>query len=129
MTLEGGHGPAGYRLADGSGMSRNNRFSPAQLTRLLRYMHGHRWGELYLRTLPYSGERDLRWSRRLAGRPYRGNVMAKTGYLSGVSTLSGYAKARSGNVYAFSILMNRIRSDWRARAAQDRIVKAVIDYG
>ncbi len=118
-----------YRLADGSGMSRNNQFAPEQLTALLRYMFYHPWSEEYVRTLPYSGERDLKWSGRLATRPYRGNVMAKTGYLSGVSTLSGYAKARSGNIYAFSILMNRIRSDWRAKAAQDRIVKAIIDFG
>ncbi len=118
-----------YRLADGSGMSRNNAFTPEQLTALLRHMFFHRWGEEFLRTLPASGELDLKWERRLAERPYRGNVMAKTGYLSGVSTLSGYAKARSGSVYAFSILMNRIRGESRARAAQDRIVKAVIDHG
>lgn len=129
FLAEVGLEPGSYRLADGSGMSRNNRFAPAQLTALLRHMFYHPWGEEYLRTLPYSGERDLRWARRLADRPYRGNVMAKTGYLSGVSTLSGYAKARSGSVYAFSILMNGIRGDWRAKAAQDRIVKAIIDYG
>ncbi len=118
-----------YRLADGSGMSRGNHFAPEQLTRLLRHMFHHRWGQEFVRTLPYSGERDLKWSRRLAEAPYRGNVMAKTGYLSGVSTLSGYAKARSGKVYAFSILMNRIRGEWRAKAAQDKIVKALIDHG
>ncbi len=118
-----------YRLADGSGMSRNNRFTPEQLTTLLHHMFHHRWGEEYVRTLPYSGERDLRWSERLADGPYRGNVMAKTGYLSGVSTLSGYAKAGSGNIYAFSILMNSIRGVWKARAAQDRIVRAIIDHG
>ena len=118
-----------YRLTDGSGMSRGNEFTPEQLTALLRHMYFHPWAEEFGRTLPYSGERDLKWSERLAAPPYRGNVMAKTGYLSGVSTLSGYAKARSGKVYAFSILMNRIRGEWRAKAAQDRIVKALIDHG
>ena len=129
LLAEAGIDEGTYHLADGSGMSRENRFSPEQLTRLLRHMFFHRWGAQYVRTLPYSGERDLRWSRRLSDGPYRGNVMAKTGYLSGVSTLSGYAKARSGKVYAFSILMNGIRAEWRAKAAQDRIVRAVIDHG
>ncbi len=129
FLAEAGIEEGSYRLADGSGMSRNNHFSPEQITALLRHMFLHPWGEEYLRTLPHSGERDLKWSRRLADPPYRGNVMAKTGYLAGVSTLSGYAKARSGNVYAFSILMNRIRNDRRAKAAQDGIVKAIIDYG
>ena len=121
--------PGSYRLADGSGMSRNNRFTPEQMTKILHSMFNHTWGAEYVSTLPHSGERGLRWSRRLADPPYRGNVMAKTGYLNGVSTLSGYAKARSGKVYAFSILMNSIRTDRQAKAAQDRIVKAVIDHG
>ncbi len=121
--------PGSYRLADGSGMSRNNRFSPRQLTTLLSYMFSHPRGPEYLLTLPYSGEEGLRWEDRLADDPYRGNVFAKTGHLRGVSTLSGYAKARSGKVYAFSILMNRIGSEWRAQRAQDRIVKVLVDNG
>lgn len=126
---ENGLGAPGYSLADGSGMSRRNRFAPRQLTGLLRHMFFHRWGGEFMRTLPHSGEPDLRWEDRLATAPYRGNVFAKTGSLSGVSALSGYAKARSGKIYAFSILCNRSRSTSQAMAAQDRIVKAVIDHG
>ncbi len=129
FLAEVGLEPGSYRLADGSGMSRNNQLTPWQLTRLLSHMYFHRWGSEFLNTLPYSGEHDLRWAERLAEVPYRGNVLAKTGSLSGVSALSGYAKARSGKVYAFSILMNRVRSKWRADQAQDRIVRAVIDHG
>lgn len=119
----------GYSLADGSGLSRQNRFSPRQLTRLLVAMNGHPRGREFLRSLPYSGEEGLSWRRRLAEPPYRGNVFAKTGTLLGVSTLSGYVKARSGRVYAFSILCNRTRGAWEARALQDRIVRALIDSG
>ncbi|MEM7357415.1 MAG: D-alanyl-D-alanine carboxypeptidase/D-alanyl-D-alanine-endopeptidase, partial [Acidobacteriota bacterium] len=49
--------PGSYDLADGSGMSRNNRFAPEQLTHLLRTMFHHRWGPEYVETLPTSGER------------------------------------------------------------------------
>ncbi len=118
-----------YQMADGSGMSRNNRFQPQQLTHLLRHMFFHPWGDEYVRTLPFSGEVDLKWERRLAHAPYKGNVLAKTGYLSGVSTLSGYAKASSGKIYAFSILLNSIRGPQQAKKAQDRIVQALIDHG
>lgn len=118
-----------YQLADGSGMSRKNRFTPRQITTLLKHMFSHRWGAELIRTLPYSGERGLRWSTRMAKGPYRGNVMAKTGYLRGVSTLSGYAKAGSGKIYAFSFLMNGIATDRQAKAAQDRILRAIIDHG
>jgi D-alanyl-D-alanine carboxypeptidase/D-alanyl-D-alanine-endopeptidase (penicillin-binding protein 4) len=79
--------------------------------------------------LPYSGEPELRWSKRLAEPPYRGNVFAKTGTLNGVSALSGYAKGKSGRLYAFSILCNRTRSNWEAVRVQDRIVRALIDQG
>ena len=121
--------PGTYRMADGSGMSRNNRFTPRQLTTLLSAMLRHRWATEYLDTLPHSGERDLSWEKRLEEPPYRGNVFAKTGRLRGVSTLSGYAKSVSGRLYAFSILGNACKGDWPAKDAQDRIVRAIVRDG
>ena len=121
---------SGFELADGSGMSRGNRYSARQLTELLTYMFGHRYGREYAATLPYSGlEEHSTWRKRLAAEPYRERVFAKTGSLAGVSTLSGYVKAKSGKVYAFSILCNEVRSVWRARRAQNVIVRALIDHG
>lgn len=118
--------PAGtYSLVDGSGMSRNDRFAPSQVTRLLHYMFQHPYVKEFMRSLAYSGEEGLKWQHRLSGAGYAGNVLAKTGTLDGVSSLSGYAKARSGKVYAFSILCNGVRG-W-AHGAQDSIVRALID--
>jgi len=96
-----------FRLADGSGLSRSNRATPRAMTALLEKMYFHAYGREFVRSLPF----------------------AKTGTLRDVSTLSGYAKATSGRVYAFSILLNRVRSTHEARAAQDRIVRALIDRG
>ena len=118
-----------YHLADGSGMSRENRFTARQITSLLRHMYFHPRGRDFLLTLPYSGEPGLKWEHRLSEHPYRGNVFAKTGSLLGVSTLSGYVKARSGKIYAFSILCNRTRGSWQAQKAQDQIVRALVDNG
>jgi D-alanyl-D-alanine carboxypeptidase len=41
-----------------------------------------------------------------------------------VSALSGYCRARSGETYAFSILMNNV-NPFRARAIQDRMLQAI----
>ena len=118
-----------YRMTDGSGMSRNNEFTPRQVTTLLARMFDHRYATEFLRTLPYSGEEGLSWEKRLADDPYRGNVFAKTGRLRGVSALSGYAKAVSGRVYAFSVLCNETRNEWGAKDGQDEIVRAIIRNG
>ncbi|MCZ6726521.1 MAG: D-alanyl-D-alanine carboxypeptidase/D-alanyl-D-alanine-endopeptidase [Acidobacteria bacterium] len=125
-----------YSYVDGSGMSRNNRFSPRQFTTLLRHMYFHPHGRSYMQSLAYSGESELEppWmssslSERFEEDRYQRNVLAKTGGLNGVSTLSGYAKAQSGKVYAFSILCNSASARWRARQAQDRIVRTLIDRG
>ncbi len=122
--------PAGsFRLADGSGMSRGNQLSPRQMTRLLRHMWYHPSGSEFVRSLPYGGEDNGGWRSRFAAPPYKGNVYAKTGTLSDVSSLSGYARAVSGRVYAFSILLNQTRSNEQAHREQDRIVKAIVDRG
>src|SRR5215203_2148857 len=118
-----------FKLVDGSGMSRANQSAPRTITTLLRHMFFHPARTEFAQSLPYSGEQGeaKSWRRRLATPPYRGNVLAKTGTLNGVSALSGYAKAVSGKSYAFSILLNKNRGD--AHGAQDRIVMALIDNG
>jgi serine-type D-Ala-D-Ala carboxypeptidase/endopeptidase (penicillin-binding protein 4) len=118
---------ASFRLADGSEMGREDRVAPRALTTLLRAMYLAPEGEAFARALPYGGEEMGGWKRRLAAPPYRGNVWAKTGTLEGVSALSGYARAVSGRLYAFSILLNRVHGD--AHHAQDRIVMALVDHG
>ncbi len=121
--------PESYRLADGSGMSRNNLFTPRQLTRLLVHMYHHPLRDEFIDSLPPSGSDNGRWKERLSRPPYAGNVRAKTGTLRAVSALSGYARALSGKVYAFSILCNRAPSATDARRAQDRIIEALVDHG
>jgi D-alanyl-D-alanine carboxypeptidase/D-alanyl-D-alanine-endopeptidase (penicillin-binding protein 4) len=119
--------PGELHMVDGSGMSRANQASPRAITTLLRHMFFHAAGTEFAQSLPYSGEDMKSWKRRLAAAPYRGNVFAKTGTLSGVSALSGYAKAVSGKSYAFSIVLNGARGD--SHGDQDRIVMALIDNG
>ncbi len=119
----------GFTMADGSGMSRANRFTPRQVTTLLRHMYAHPAGAEFVQSMPYGGEDMGSWKKRLADPPYAGNVYAKTGTLDGVSALSGYARALSGKTYAFSILCNQARSAADARRAQDRIVMALVDNG
>lgn len=116
-----------FQLADGSGMSRRNRLTARGLTTLLRHMFFHPAAAEFAQSLPYGGEDMGSWKRRMAAPPYRGNVLAKTGTLNGVSALSGYAKAASGKSYAFSILLNQTRGS--SHGTQDRIVMALIDNG
>lgn len=120
---------AAYHMVDGSGMSREDRFTPRAVTQLLRQMARHRWGEEFMQSLAGAGELEGSLHGRMTAPPYRGNIFAKTGTIEGVSALSGYAKAASGKLYAFSILVNGTRKVWQTRQAQDRIVMALVDHG
>jgi len=117
-----------FQVADGSGLSRRDTVTAHDMTRLLEHMFRQPYGLEYVRSLPYAGEADASLHARLTTAPYRGNVFAKTGTIEGVSTLSGYAKARSGRLYAFSILVNGSAS-WNGRLAQDRLVEVLVDNG
>lgn len=125
---EAGLEPGSYRLADGSGLSRDNRFTPRQLTRLLRFMHGHRWGAEWRASLPRGGERGTSLEERLTEPWIADRVAAKTGTLDGVSALSGYVRGRSGRLYAFSVLVEG-GAVWRARRSQDAIVRTLVEDG
>jgi D-alanyl-D-alanine carboxypeptidase/D-alanyl-D-alanine-endopeptidase (penicillin-binding protein 4) len=78
------------------------------------------------RALPVAG-RDGTLDDRMNSGPARGRCRAKTGTIAGVSTLSGYCRARSGDRLVFSFLMNGVSTSG-ARRLQDRMAQALARY-
>jgi D-alanyl-D-alanine carboxypeptidase/D-alanyl-D-alanine-endopeptidase (penicillin-binding protein 4) len=94
-----------YSYMDGSGLCRYNYISPAHLVKILRNMYYHRYGEIYRQTLPIAGVDgtiDNRMKRTVA----QNNVFAKTGTISNVRCLSGYATTKDGETLVFSTMFN-----------------------
>lgn len=94
-----------FALVDGSGLASNNLVSPHAFTKLLAFMRRHPNYEMFAAGLPRSGEPgSLR--RRFVGTPLEGRVVAKTGTISRVNTLSGYVERADGRVVVFSVQAN-----------------------
>jgi D-alanyl-D-alanine carboxypeptidase/D-alanyl-D-alanine-endopeptidase (penicillin-binding protein 4) len=98
----------GHRIVDGSGLSRDNAVTPALICEVLRYMHARPDFEVYRDSLSVAGA-DGTLSKRLRDPGVKGRVLAKTGYIRGVSALSGYARTAGGDWVAFSMLFNDIK--------------------
>jgi len=99
-----GHPPTTYRMVDGSGLSNQNYLTPELLVDLLKYMYRSQHFDLFRQSLPIAGV-DGTLANRMKNSSAHRNVTAKTGNLTSVSALSGYATARNGNLLAFSIMI------------------------
>ena len=108
------------RIVDGSGLSRANRLSAETLVRVLTAAdRDTTWGAPLVRALPHGGEGTLK--RRLKNPDVATHVSAKTGSISGVTSLAGLVTSDGGVRYAFAFLMNGNQSR-AARRAQDQMV-------
>jgi D-alanyl-D-alanine carboxypeptidase/D-alanyl-D-alanine-endopeptidase (penicillin-binding protein 4) len=92
------------RIADGSGLSRYNLLTTDQIVKLLVHMHSENNDNIFVETLPHGNERDSRLEGRLL--EAQDKIYAKTGSISGVSCLSGYAFSSTQGPLAFSIMIN-----------------------
>ena len=119
-----------YQLADGSGRAHTNRASAAAYVDFLTAL-ATRWNhfETFKSTLAIAGEPDGTLRHRMLGPATAGKVWAKTGYVDGAVTLCGYVQAKSGQMYAFSILLNGGCSDARGHAYQDRFLNELATFG
>lgn len=125
-----GKTPGNYRIADGSGVSRYSAVSADLLSALISklYFDNGELFNIFYNSLPIAGV-DGTLSSRMKNTVCFNNVRAKTGSLSGVSTLTGYVKGKSGDMLAFSILMqNFTGSAAKARAFQDKICELITLY-
>ncbi|MEU6711873.1 D-alanyl-D-alanine carboxypeptidase/D-alanyl-D-alanine-endopeptidase [Nonomuraea sp. NPDC046802] len=101
-------------MRDGSGLSRRDGFSPGSIVRLLTAVRDKPWFDTWYKSLPIAGNADrfvggtLR--SRMRGTPAANNVHAKTGSLTGVTSLSGYVTSADGEPLIFSIMLNQYLS-------------------
>ncbi|MGC2247909.1 MAG: D-alanyl-D-alanine carboxypeptidase/D-alanyl-D-alanine-endopeptidase [Terriglobales bacterium] len=116
-----------YAFFDGSGLSRQNLVTPQAVVQLLRYASSQPWGEAYKASFPVAGI-DGSLADRLTAPDVQKRVMAKTGSLSGVRALSGYATTDSGQTVVFSIFSNNLNlPPKRVTDTIDHIVEAIVE--
>ena len=125
------HGAA-FRGENGSGLSRQDRASPASVGTLLHSMledenvEQKALREAWIQSLAVAG-RSGTLAGRMRGSAAAGRCAAKTGTITGVSALSGYCFRANGEATVFSILNNRVDTT-RARSAQDRMTALIARY-
>jgi D-alanyl-D-alanine carboxypeptidase/D-alanyl-D-alanine-endopeptidase (penicillin-binding protein 4) len=113
---------AGVRIADGSGLSLDNRMTARALVALLisAWSDPKVSGSFY-NSLPIAGVNGT-LRDRMTRRPAYGRVRAKTGTTAAASALSGYVGTR----YVFAVLQNGNPVPyWHARAGQDRFAQVL----
>lgn len=113
------------RIADGSGLSLYNYVSAEIEVALLKY--AYRNSNIYLHiypSMPIAGH-DGTLRRRMKGSFTEGNVHAKTGTLTGISSLAGYCTASNGHVLCFSIINQGLMHGRNGRNFQDRVCTAL----
>ncbi|SEG94053.1 D-alanyl-D-alanine carboxypeptidase / D-alanyl-D-alanine-endopeptidase (penicillin-binding protein 4) [Nonomuraea solani] len=101
-------------MRDGSGLSRRDGFSPGSIVQLLSAVRSKPWYDTWYQSLPIAGNPDrfvggtLR--SRMRNTPAANNVHAKTGSLTGVTSLSGYVTSADGEPLIFAIMLNQYLS-------------------
>ncbi|NBE81690.1 D-alanyl-D-alanine carboxypeptidase/D-alanyl-D-alanine endopeptidase [Micromonospora rubida] len=119
------------RQRDGSGLSRRNMIPPAQFAALLATVRTEPWFDAWYAALPVAGNADrsvggtLR--SRMRGTAAADNVHAKTGSLTGASSLSGYVTDADGHLLAFSVVLNNYLAS-SVKGLEDQIAITLASY-
>jgi serine-type D-Ala-D-Ala carboxypeptidase/endopeptidase (penicillin-binding protein 4) len=94
-----------FALEDGSGLAAGNLVTAHAFAQLLAYMHRHPSGGPFVAGLPHAGQPGS-LLRRFVGTPLEGRVIAKTGSIDRVNSLSGYIERANGRTITFSVQAN-----------------------
>lgn len=110
----------GLVLDNGSGLSRSERISPAQMAGLLRGAQAGAQAPELLATLPVAGV-DGTMSRRLKDGPAAGVARLKTGTLRDAVGLAGFVPDATGRPWVFVALLNHPEAAKKGRPVLDAL--------
>ncbi len=113
-------------ILDGSGLSRNDRSSPAQIVALLRDVWHTPAGGQLAASLPTVGVEGTVQSIGLKT-PARGRCIAKTGTLDYVTNLAGYCRGLDNHMLAFALMLDG-PPNWSATVLESKMIGAIARY-
>lgn len=114
-------------IKDGSGISHITSIPANELIHLLFNVQSKPWFTTFLESLPVSGKRDRMEVGTLIDRNFSAQIIAKTGTLNCVSTLSGYLPVNN-NLYLFSILLNNLLDEEDGKRVEEDILNILIRH-
>jgi D-alanyl-D-alanine carboxypeptidase/D-alanyl-D-alanine-endopeptidase (penicillin-binding protein 4) len=118
----------GQQIVDGSGLSRRDVISADALLAVLQRMHDPAMRSPFVTALPIAGV-DGSLANRMRDTPASGNVRAKTGTMSNIRSLAGYATTRDGERLAFVAMVNNFEgSGAAANEALDTIAITLASF-
>lgn len=114
----------GLRVADGSGLSRENACTARQLATVLAKMHARPEGAMLRESLSIAGV-DGSLRKRLRDLP--GRIYAKTGTMRSIRSLAGYIDGADGEGgYAFAVMFNGYKGgSGPYKEIQDRVCRVL----
>jgi len=113
---------------DGAGLSRYNLLTPMQLSKVLNYAyHKKHIRPALMVALPIAGiDGTMQYRLQSEGRGRR--ILAKTGTMTGVTSLAGYVKSKHNGTVSFVIMINGFVKPRRPYIAlQDQICRLLVN--
>lgn len=98
------------QMNDGSGMAGGNFNKTSIISDVLVKMKDHSEFDAYFNSMSIAGI-DGTLQHRMKGTPLYNNFKGKSGFVTGVRTLSGYLEAKSGKEVIVSIATNNYISE------------------
>lgn len=117
-----------FRVDDGSGLSYDNSVTAEILVAVLEDLYAS--PELrtdFICSLALGGV-DGTLRKRFLNERHMGRIMAKTGSLANVSSLSGFAFSEARGPLVFAVITNGIGRQYRADHVEDEIARALLEY-
>jgi serine-type D-Ala-D-Ala carboxypeptidase/endopeptidase (penicillin-binding protein 4) len=109
------------QIHDGSGLSRLDFISPETFGRALVFANQAKFAETFKTSLPVAGVDGT-----LRGRLRGEKVAAKTGSMTYVNSIAGYATSSKGESYAFAVILNNETRKSDSTETIDSIIKTLI---
>ncbi|MGZ3804162.1 MAG: D-alanyl-D-alanine carboxypeptidase/D-alanyl-D-alanine endopeptidase [Pseudobdellovibrionaceae bacterium] len=115
-----------YFFQNPSGLTRDNRISAFAMWKIIHHLRNDfQVQPEFLSSLPIAGI-DGTLKKRMKNSPGERWVRAKTGFLTGVVSLAGYAGRSDGRVFSFTFIFNGTKDEASVRSFFDQMLIALL---